>query len=129
MESVELLERARDLIRDPERWNQGAIACNKHGAMVSPDDVDAVKWCATGALCREYFIRWSNKRQKYIRVSGDVLREDEDNYLDAYRMLGYCADKRSGGCMSLDDYNDHKDRTHKDIMNLYNYAIRRFRAL
>ena len=49
---LEILERARNLISDRERWHRDSLAADRDGAPVPWADPLAAKWCATGALYR-----------------------------------------------------------------------------
>jgi hypothetical protein len=46
----EALIAAQNLIRNPERWTQGAYARNVDGVAVSPRELSAKCWCASGAV-------------------------------------------------------------------------------
>lgn len=46
----ELLVAAREVIAAPERWCQHAAARTANNSAVTCGDVDAVKWCMSGAL-------------------------------------------------------------------------------
>ena len=52
-EAVAVLERARELISDPERWTQRAFARNSVGEATSASGPGATCWCALGAIARE----------------------------------------------------------------------------
>jgi hypothetical protein len=39
-----------ELLSDPKRWTQGALARDKNGEAVSPFSPAAVAWCVLGAL-------------------------------------------------------------------------------
>lgn len=45
-----VLERARDLLDDKNRWTKGTVARDADGAHVLTTDSDAVQWCAVGAM-------------------------------------------------------------------------------
>ena len=61
---VNILSEAQELIRDPSKWSQGALARNKDGVAVHSDDKSACSWCALGAVD---FI--GTKRREYIATS------------------------------------------------------------
>ena len=44
------LEDALELIRDPSRWCRDAYARDADGERRGPNEKDAVRWCAEGAL-------------------------------------------------------------------------------
>lgn len=48
--TMQVLERARDTIADPDDWTSGAVARDDNGHRVAPWDPDAVCWCLVGAL-------------------------------------------------------------------------------
>ena len=45
-----VIERAREIISDPQRWCRGSFARGKAGKSVSPNDPNARRCCAMGAL-------------------------------------------------------------------------------
>ncbi len=49
----EILLRAMDRIRDPERWAHGAQALDAQGKKVVPSDPSAVQWDVQGAIAIE----------------------------------------------------------------------------
>lgn len=49
---TQIIERARDMIRDRNKWCWGAQARDVRGHPVDPLEADAVKFCAWGALQR-----------------------------------------------------------------------------
>jgi len=48
----QILQRARDIIADCNRWTRGAMAYSKHGDRCDPWEQDAVKFCSLGAIGR-----------------------------------------------------------------------------
>ena len=50
METKEILQKARDLITDPDKWTQKAYAKDSKGMTVSLWSKEATCWCALGAL-------------------------------------------------------------------------------
>ena len=52
METVEILEKARALISDKNRWAKGYFAKDKAGRNCSTRSQDAVCFCSLGALCK-----------------------------------------------------------------------------
>lgn len=48
--TIDILEKARDLISDPDRWTQGELARGPNGRPLGPCSPHAVRWCAAGAL-------------------------------------------------------------------------------
>lgn len=50
MNTVEILEKARELISDESRWTQGEYARDNRGHDVDFNDSSACKFCALGAV-------------------------------------------------------------------------------
>ena len=50
MNTLEILQAARELISVPERWTQGCLARNRAGKECSFRSNDSVRWCSIGAL-------------------------------------------------------------------------------
>ena len=47
---IQVVERARSLIADAQRWCRGDLARDVNDEEVSPTAASAVKWCALGAV-------------------------------------------------------------------------------
>ena len=47
---LDVLKDAYHLLDDPKRWTQGAGARDSHGEKTNPKNLNAVSWCASGAL-------------------------------------------------------------------------------
>lgn len=81
----QILKEARDIwVEDPLR--DGWLASDKDGNGVSPDDTEACKWCAIGAICkvsgREYEYE---AEEAAIRVLRDVLGSETGHQYDLAR--------------------------------------------
>ena len=50
MSTLEILQWARELISDPERWSNSWFAEDVIGKIVEPDDERACRWCLLGAI-------------------------------------------------------------------------------
>ena len=50
MNYLEILEKCRAVIADPDKWTQGVGARDCHGQAVHPSSPDAVRWCAAGVI-------------------------------------------------------------------------------
>lgn len=46
----QVLERARSLLSDQDRWAQGVFARDRNGVQVKPRDPNACCWCLLGAI-------------------------------------------------------------------------------
>lgn len=74
METVEILQKARELISDESRWTQGSYAREKTKAgdsfeYVNPSSVDALCRCALGALHCASGIDWNSDGS--VRLPGE----------------------------------------------------------
>ena len=101
--TLALARRVRALLEAPERWTQGAIACDGDGEMVSAHARTAVCWCMIGAI---------NRCAARARASVDVN-------LELRRLL----EKARGGTEPLDFWNDAPGRTHADVLALLDRVI------
>ena len=99
METVDILKAARALIDTPEKWTRGLNARDAHGQDVRPNSLEAVCFCARGAI---------------IRSAGF-------EHIDAYELLQNALP--IGGNDFVPAYNDNPDTTHADIMALFDRAI------
>lgn len=50
--ALEILTAAQDLIRDSDRWTQGAYARTEHGVPTGACNPAAVRWDASGAILK-----------------------------------------------------------------------------
>lgn len=50
MLASEILSKAADLVEPKGAWYQGDFAANAEGDLVEPEDPDACRWCAAGAI-------------------------------------------------------------------------------
>lgn len=78
------MKEARDIWAENPLRN-GWMASDKDGNLVPPDDTEACKWCAIGAICkvsgREYEYEAA---EAAIRVLRDVLRSETGYQYDLY---------------------------------------------
>ena len=95
---MELLERARDLIKDINNWVQRGFACNEYGHYVDTVSPDAVSFCALGALYRagdmSSAFHFAHTKRTVTRAR-EMLDEEA-------REMGY------PGIQSLNDFTDHR---------------------
>lgn len=98
-DQIAWLTEARDLISDRKRWCQGSRAKDTHGRIVEPNSPDAVKWCATGAICKVLNLEYIDPRH-IARLHRKALQ----------RMVG-----------SIETYND--SRSHKQVLAIFDETI------
>jgi hypothetical protein len=87
----ELLECARDRIKDPERWTRGAMAVNYSAQTTEPTAPGAVRWCAAGAIlaCGANPTEYYEARSALCKGSGIssvVLLNDHDGHAAVMEM-------------------------------------------
>lgn len=104
MQTIEVLEKARELISDPERWTQKVQARGPGDLEVDVFSPTATKWCAIGA-CR--------------KVSGH-----KDGRLLATANLGDTT--RARAHCTVGTYNDKA--THAQVLNVFDATIERLRG-
>lgn len=97
MNTVEVLEAARELIADPEHWTQGVYAKSALGLPIGPSAPGAVCWCAEGAM---------------RKVTGDG---PDGPWWDAFLAVSKLTPQ------GLIRWND--DRTHAEVLAKFDEAI------
>lgn len=109
MTTVEILEKTRDLISDPEHWCKGANARNKDGKKTKVFSEDAYSFCMLGALakvdespaCPEVYEFFSTVIEK---MSDTIVRKDKE--------------------IMLSVFNDKHSTTHADVLKVFDLAIK-----
>ena len=69
--ALEILATARELIAEPEHWQQGMYASNRDGLGTAPTSPGAIKFCIIGAFSR---VAWSLDTEADCEAK-DVLRK------------------------------------------------------
>ena len=95
---LEVLKRARALLAPEGAWCQGVIARGKRGVSVDPRGGYAVSFCAAGALL----------------AAGDSGHR-ANNFLFSH--LPYQQP------IAIGDWNDLPERTHQDVLDVFDRAI------
>ena len=98
--TLEILKKARELISDPSRWTQGTYARNSNGSQEFIMSPAAVCFCTIGAV---------------RRVCGDK------SYGHALFSL---AARLPDPPLELSDFNDAPNRTHAEVLALFDKAIK-----
>lgn len=87
MTTVEILIAARALITPPDKWTQGEIARDDEGNATSPTAMDAVCWCAQGAIAKvaggHYLIGAFYARDTLRKVAGNKVFNFNDGHTHA----------------------------------------------
>lgn len=97
--TAKILKAARDLISKPENWTTGGLARNPDGVFVPVSSIDAVCFCALGAI--------------------DKVSEDK-----AYRNWAYerLRDALGDGRRMVSTFND--SASHSEVLDLFSKAIK-----
>lgn len=109
--TVEILKAARGRLSDPDHWYQGEYACDEDGAYIAANSERACKWCAAGAVLAEL--------DRDIAVG-------EPEVADALEpLVGAISGQPPADDMvqEIASFNDDPDRTHAEILALYDRAI------
>lgn len=104
MSVVQLLQAARETIRDPKYWIQGEFARTKTGENCSSQDPRAYSFCAVGAVLRHFKPPLTDKEYIKARSSLDI----------AARKVGI-------KYLTITALNDHG--THKQVLQMFDQAI------
>ena len=99
--ALEILATARELIAEPEHWQQGMYASNRDGFGTSASSPSAIKFCIMGALSRAAFSL--DSEIEAVREAENILR-------------GFL------GVRSLVTYNDH--HSHAEVLAALDGAIK-----
>ena len=105
MNQLEILVKARDLIKDPKNWCQQALAKDVYGTSVNVLSEEAHSFCALGAICK---ITSTDRFEPSVR--------------DAVKTLGF---NWSG---DLENLNDETLTRHDRIMVYFDKAINKLRS-
>lgn len=108
--TLEALNRAKQLISNPEDWTKSVFARNKVGKAVATWSTDAVCFCALGSIQKAYY-----------EMGFTIVRLNESG---ASLWLNKTCSNEYG--RATQDYNDDTGTTHKDIMNLFDKTIKDF---
>lgn len=105
---LSILRQARDLLQDPACWTQGHYARKVHGYGTTPQAVDAVCWCAEGALAK--FASPSTEDAINSSVVDEIL-------LQAFKALTPI------GYTHVWEWNDAADTKHSDVLARFDAVI------
>ena len=101
---VDVLERARDMISQPNAWEQGYEARDVNDVPVPFWAGAAVKWCAFGAFCRAA-----------VDLQGIYPDDAYLKRIDLERLAGFPVTR----------FNDAPGRTVEEVIAMYDTAIQR----
>lgn len=107
-----VLQAARKIIRNEERWTEGALARDQDGNDCGTKSKQAVAFCALGAV---------------TRINGPAQKSAVAFLREAARTV-FNADmicKEVGPANTQDIFNVNDDMGHKDTLKMFALAIRR----
>ena len=114
-----LLSEAHDMIADPTRWIQSAVAVDRSAVAVEPGDDSAQAFCALGAV------------EHIARGNPDIYRRlypgipESDPLVIAFRRLALALPEShppNAPYTAVCQYNDSAHRNHSDVLLLYRNA-------
>ena len=86
---IQVLRRAKYMIRWRWHWTKDTPACDRRGNMIDPMDPNAARFCAYGAVVRAAKDLGAQKadRSKALRLLGDDIERvnDEDGFRAVHR--------------------------------------------
>lgn len=114
---LEVLEAARDLIRDPSHWTKGALARDANGKAVGTNR--GVCFCTLGALTRAT-----------VAAAPEGVGDREWFELhDSAETIFRTQLIKTYGYNSIARFNDMPHITHDDVMAVFDSAISKLREL
>jgi len=102
MKALNILRGVKRLLKDPEKWTKHTMARNRHGSSVHESSPEAKCWCLSGALT--YVGRKSKSRDDSKNKARDIVES----------LVG-----------TIPNWNDDSRRTHKDVLNTLDLAIKK----
>lgn len=100
---LQVLITARAILASPSSWTKGEAARTENDLPTWVDDLQATRFCVVGAIRRAIFVLYGSPTQH--RITAQVLGA-----------LGF----NEPDCM---DWNDDPDRTHAEVLALFDAAI------
>ena len=105
---LEALKEVRVILSDKNRWTMNHLATDSNGFFVPINNVDAVCWCLSGALCL---------------VTGEKYSEPSEKYNYFYKWLNKMSLKEFGA-INIETLNDHDG--YDTVIKFLDITIERF---
>lgn len=115
---LKVLKGARDVLSDPERWTQGALARTASNRPVDVDDHEAKCFCLFGAI--------AHVGVGLARSSDPTVTEDSDiagSFVAAGLVFDAIREMENYTELSVVSWNDNPDRNHAEVVQLLDTAI------
>lgn len=119
MNVKEDLTKAREIIAVPEHWTQNHLARDKRNCPVPPEDPDAVRFCAIGAIMRALNTGDTLHSWPYDHVR--ALEETLDQNASNIPSFGVALFDRTG--LGVAHFNN--THTHEEVLSLFDQTIAR----
>lgn len=113
----QLIEEARELIKNPDNWCQEAFSRDKTGKPVSSWKEEAIKFCAIGALYR--VSPYATDKDLFSKIDPDSLKQ-KDNHNNTFDVLQKTSKRLFGQLVQ----NINDTTGHADIMKIYDETIK-----
>ena len=94
-----LLRKAYELLKNKRRWTKDASAKNAAGEQTSPQERDAVKWCASGAINKFGWEEPETNNRHYVSMAEELLIQgirDAEHLGEEYVTIPGVNDGRDG---------------------------------
>lgn len=126
-QAIRLLQRAREILSDPQRWTQGTMARDANGMKTTVDPKilsdkihgfgTPVCFCSIGAIKKATYDRIGEVK-KLVSGADDEINEQYCTHLEnLYSYLSNLAGR------DLVSFNDDPDTQYADVVNLFDLAI------
>ena len=112
---LKVLKGARDVLSDPERWTQGALARTASNRPVDVDDHEATCFCLFGAIAHVGIGLARSSDPTATDIAGSFVAADV--VFDAIREMENYTE------LSVVSWNDNPDRNHAEVVQLLDTAI------
>jgi len=116
-----IMQKARDLLADPDKWTKGSFARTAEGDRVGFSDPEATCWCLMGALNVAIGERVAELKRLTTEDVWPEVNEKADEYFnDVTRILHSTTQNLFN---SLVEFNDNDFTCHADVINVLDLGI------
>ena len=115
MKTHELLEYGKSLIDTPEKWCKIYVALSSSGSILPYDNINKLKlrnyesYCSYGAFRKACYDNSVDTTSPQYLIASDYLDDSAQSTNIFHGII---------------EFNDHEDTTHKDVMMVWNKAIK-----
>ncbi len=112
MKPSECLIAAKALISTPDKWTKCALARDKDGKKCHYSQAEVICFCTLGAIGKVAWGILENSAKQYHMLEGESLR-----------FLRRAVRQATDDFLDVAEFNDKLERTHEDIMKMFDNAI------